>query len=118
VRDAGYPLGFPIAPVVVRSGWERSYGGPIDRLEELLGDDPDISFEITTHRCRLKTKRLILARYREGGPPVDEGERRLKYAQCGYGRYRHPAAAVRRLGEFSRQRLARRWAPQRVPCVV
>jgi spore photoproduct lyase len=118
VRGAGYPLGFIIAPVFVRPGWQEEYERLVARVEELFGDDPDITFEIITHRYTLKAKRLILARYPDSGLPMDESRRRFKYGQFGYGKYLYPADAVRRVDHFFRERLARRWAPERVLYVI
>lgn len=118
VRDAGYPLGFIIAPVFVRPGWEEEYGRLVGRLEETFGDDPEITFEVITHRYTLKAKRLILARYPDSRLPMDESRRRFKYGQFGYGKYLYPPDAVRRVDAFFRERLARRWAPERVLYVI
>lgn len=118
IRSAGYPLGFIIAPVFVEEGWQEEYGRLLDRVEAEFGGDPDVTFEIITHRYTLKAKTLILSRYPEAGLPMEEARRKFKFGQFGYGKYVYPTELVRRVGEFFRARLARRWAPERVLYVI
>ena len=118
IRGAGYPLGFIIAPVFVEEGWQEEYGRLLDRLEAEFGGDPDITFEVITHRYTLKAKTLILQRYPQTGLPMDEAGRKFKFGQFGYGKYVYPAESLRRAATFFRERLGRTWAPERVLYVI
>jgi spore photoproduct lyase len=118
VRRSGYPLGFLIAPVFVRPGWEEEYGRLVDRVAARFGDDPDLTFEVITHRYTLKAKRLILSRYPEATLPMDEGTRRFKFGQFGYGKYLYPVEQLRRVEAFFRTRLGGPWAEERLLYVI
>ena len=118
IRAAGYPMGFIIAPVFVEAGWQDDYGRLVDRLETEFGGDPEVTFEVITHRYTLKAKTLILARYPQADLPMDEARRRFKFGQFGYGKYVYPSDMVQRVAAFFRERLGRTWAADRVLYVI
>src|SRR5690625_4361332 len=61
VADAGYPLGFIIAPIYLHDGWKEGY---FDLFEELDAHLPefarkDLTFEMIQHRFTKPAKRVI-----------------------------------------------------------
>ncbi len=92
VAGAGYPLGFIIAPVILYQGWQEEYTGLFRQLRDSLKtvEAKDLTFEFITHRFTARAKTNILGIFPETALPMDEGERRYKYGQFGYGKYVYP----------------------------
>ena len=89
IAQAGYPLGFIIGPVILFNGWERAYQGMLEEVaKHLNGHRNDrISFEIISHRFTSRAKNTILGLNPSCSLPMEEGERKYKYGQFGYGKY-------------------------------
>lgn len=89
VAQAGYPLGFIIAPVILYPGWEEEYGSLIINLARILPGPvkKDLTFEVITHRFTTRAKNNILDVFPATTLPMTEEERQYKYGQFGYGKY-------------------------------
>lgn len=98
VRQAGYPVGFLIAPIFVFPGWLEQYRELLHSLhlrwQEQAEknnftpvDGPDPTFELITHRFTARAKKNIMELFPENTLPLEEEERRFKYGQFGYGKY-------------------------------
>lgn len=89
VAEAGYPMGFLIAPVFIYKNWKEDYR---DLLSQLSCKLPrklkyPITFEIISHRYTTTAKNRILQVFPETNLPMNEEERKFKYGQFGYGKY-------------------------------
>lgn len=101
VYEAGYPLGFIIAPILVYSGWEQEYRTLFQDIRDRLGaGTPDLTLEFITHRFTARAKANILKTFPGTRLPLDESERRFKFGQFGYGKYLYPEELFRRLESF------------------
>lgn len=87
VAEAGYPLGFIIAPVILDKGWQEEYSQMFARLGRLFGAYQHLTLEIITHRFTPKAKQIIRDVFPETSLPMDEEQRKFKYGQFGYGKY-------------------------------
>lgn len=89
VADAGYPLGFIIAPAYIHDGWQEGY----KRLFEILHEQLSVSFvkpltfELIQHRYTLPAKRIIEKNYPKTKLRMDEADRRYKWGRYGIGKY-------------------------------
>jgi spore photoproduct lyase len=93
VADAGYPLGFIVAPIIRHEGWVEGYSEALEQLREGLGPHADgpVTFELIQHRFTPKSKRIILQAYPKTRLPLDEAERVLKPGKFpGAGKYVYP----------------------------
>ncbi len=93
VADAGYPVGFIMAPIMRHEGWLEGYAETLDRLGEALGPHASgaLTFELIQHRFTPKAKRVILAAYPATKLPMEESERKLKSGKFpGAGKYVYP----------------------------
>lgn len=90
--QAGYPLGFIIAPVILYPGWEEGYAQLIMSLASILPVSVrrDLTFEVITHRYTTRAKSNILEVFPATTLPMAEEERQFKYGQFGYGKYIYP----------------------------
>lgn len=100
VAEAGYPLGFMIAPIVAAEGpaseqyqgaydprfWQQDYGTLFEDLASFSGV-ADLTLELITHRFTARAKCAIQELFPHTQLPLEESERRFKWGQFGYGKY-------------------------------
>lgn len=108
VLQAGYPLGFIIAPMIRVDGWRGEYEALLSSLaEELSKKAPEhwtpanLSFEWITHRYTTRAKNTILKVFPETTLPMDEQQRKYKYGQFGYGKYVYRPEEMSEMKEFA-----------------
>lgn len=85
VHEAGYPLGFIIAPLIIYEGWRLEYPELLDRLAASLPPTAaeDLTFELIMHRFTQRSRRLILERFPGTTLAMDTRDRIHK----GFGKY-------------------------------
>lgn len=121
VATAGYPIGFLIAPIFLDAGWRSEYTALLDDLRTALPHGAaggDITFELIAHRFTARAKANIRAVFPNSTLPLDEGERRFKFGQFGYGKYVYPEERVREAKEFFLEAIAARFPGGRVEYFV
>jgi spore photoproduct lyase len=107
VGDAGYQLGFIIAPIFLFDGWEQQYQILIDRLNDTFkGFKNKITFEIISHRYTLRAKKRIQEVFPETTLPMNEENRKFKFGQFGYGKYIYQEDDMNKIEEFFRPKLS------------
>ncbi|MFS0863341.1 spore photoproduct lyase [Fredinandcohnia sp. 179-A 10B2 NHS] len=89
VAEAGYPLGFIVAPIYLHEGWEEGYYEMFERLESELPPEAkkDLTFEFIQHRFTKPAKRVIEKNYPMTKLELDETKRRYKWGKYGIGKY-------------------------------
>ncbi|PLT29169.1 spore photoproduct lyase [Peribacillus deserti] len=89
VADAGYPLGFIVAPIYRHENWKEGYHELFERLyNSLKGVDlPDLTFELIQHRFTSPAKKVILKNYPKSKLELDESKRKYKWGRYGIGKY-------------------------------
>lgn len=109
VAEAGYPLGFIIAPVIIYTGWQGDYKEMLLNLREALGPaaQKDITFEIISHRYTARAKKRILEIFPGSSLPMDGNDRKFKYGQFGYGKYVYPKKIMDQMGSVFNETLPR-----------
>lgn len=109
VAEAGYPLGFIIAPVIIYTGWQGDYKEMLLKLRKALGPaaQKDITFEIISHRYTARAKKRILEIFPGSSLPMDENDRKFKYGQFGYGKYVYPKEIMDQMGSVFNETLPR-----------
>ena len=120
VADAGYPLGFLIAPIFVYPGWQDDYTGLIGNLAEKLKDYPaeKITFELISHRFTSSARKRIMEVFPDTTLPMNESERKFKFGQFGYGKYVYPKSTLEEMDELFRRELDKHFPGARVEYLV
>ncbi|KJS11655.1 MAG: Spore photoproduct lyase [Peptococcaceae bacterium BRH_c8a] len=120
VADAGYPLGFLIAPIFVYPGWQDDYTSLIGNLAEELKDYPaeNITFELISHRFTLSARKRIMEVFPDTTLPMDESERKFKFGQFGYGKYVYPKETLQEMNELFRRELDKHFPGAKVEYLV
>ncbi|SDZ12176.1 spore photoproduct lyase [Proteiniborus ethanoligenes] len=91
IANAGYPIGFIIAPIMIYDNWKVDYKELLDRLKYQLGDyKREITFELIQHRFTATAKELILTRFPKTKLDLDEEARQLKWGPYGKFKYVYP----------------------------
>ncbi len=87
--QAGYPVGFLVAPVFIYPGWEEEYTALLRSLKEKLPQKMPypLTFEIISHRYTTTAKNRIMEIFPDTTLPMTDEERRYKHGQFGYGKY-------------------------------
>lgn len=89
VANAGYPLGFIIAPIYLHEGWQEGYTEMIKHLSGLLPDAAKrgLTFELIQHRFTKPAKRVIQQNYPKTKLELEESKRKWKWGRYGIGKY-------------------------------
>jgi len=89
VANAGYPLGFIVAPIYLHEDWQAGYYELFQRLSESLRDTKikDLTFEMIQHRFTKPAKKVIAKRYPKTKLEMDEEKRKYKWGRYGIGKY-------------------------------
>ncbi|HZJ83471.1 MAG TPA: spore photoproduct lyase [Clostridia bacterium] len=105
--EAGYPVGFLIAPVFIYSQWKHDYKDLLMKLSKKLPKNLKfpVTFEIISHRYTTTAKNRILKIFPESGLPMEDEERKFKYGQFGYGKYVYDAGIINEIKEFFTQEI-------------
>lgn len=108
VAEAGYPLGFLIAPIVEYDGWQHGYKNMLEHLKERLGKYPirKITFELIQHRFTKTAKNTILRRYPNTKLNMDEEKRQMKWGRYGKFKYIYPRDTALEMKEFFQREIA------------
>ncbi len=86
--EAGYTLGFILAPIMRYDGWKKDYERLILNIKEQLHDDSlNISFELIQHRYTETAKNLITSRFPNTKLDMNDENRQLKWGP--YGKFKY-----------------------------
>ncbi len=100
--EAGYPIGFLIAPIFIYPNWKEEYHDLLLKLSKRLPKDLNfpVTFEIISHRYTTTAKNIILKVFPETKLPMNDEERKFKYGQFGYGKYVYQKENLDEMKEF------------------
>lgn len=89
MMEAGYPVGFLVAPIFIYPNWQEEYRELLIRLKEKMPTDlkHPLTFEIISHRYTSTAKARILEVFPETTLPMEDEDRMYKHGQFGYGKY-------------------------------
>lgn len=107
VAEAGYPIGFLIAPVFIYPDWKKEYNDLLITLHKKLPKNLKfpITFEIISHRYTTTAKNRILQVFPESELPMNDEERKFKYGQFGYGKYMYDTGSIHEIKAFFTERI-------------
>lgn len=89
VAEAGYPLGFIVAPIYLHDGWQDGYHEMFEKLKDELPAFAvkDLTFELIQHRFTKPAKRVIQQNYPMTKLELDESKRKTKWGRYGIYKY-------------------------------
>ena len=105
----GYPVGVVLAPIMPIPDWEAHYGALLDRLEDTLDFDCDLTFELITHRFTPGSKDVLLQWYPNTALEMDEAQREVKRNKFGGTKYVLPKDTMKTMRSYFTQQIAQRF---------
>lgn len=89
IIQAGYPMGFLIAPIFLYENWKEDYRELLLALEASLPENilHPLTFEVISHRYTTRAKNVIMEVFPDTTLPMQDEDRSYKYGQFGYGKY-------------------------------
>jgi spore photoproduct lyase len=112
ISQAGYPIGFIIAPIFIYPDYLKEYEDLFRELATMVHPAPsDLTFELITHRFTTSAKKIILERFPNTTLDLNEATRKKRYAQYGLVKYIYPDPDYQRLKTEMLQ-LAAHYFPQ------
>lgn len=101
IADAGYPIGFIIAPIMIYDNWKNEYKELLDELKSQLWNyEQEITFELIQHRFTSTAKELILTRFPNTQLDLNEETRVLKWGPYGKFKYIYPKEKSNEIKEY------------------
>ncbi|MBU3104951.1 spore photoproduct lyase [Clostridium gasigenes] len=102
VAEAGYPLGYIIAPIFIYDGWKQDYMKLLIDLNKRLPKNLayPITFEVISHRYTTRAKNVITQVFPNNTLPMNDSERTYKYGQFGYGKFVYTKENILKIKEF------------------
>ncbi len=114
LSDAGYPVGLVIAPIIPIEDWQAHYTALLDQAQLSVGDAPDLTFELITHRFTPGSKDVLLSWYPKTSLDMDKDTRAEKRTKFGGVKYVYPPDTMKRLRAFFERAIAARFPHARV----
>lgn len=103
LANAGYPIGFLVAPIMVYDNWKEEYDNLFGQLENHLGinlSKKEVTFELIQHRFTAVAKELILQRFPNTKLVMEEENRSLKWGRFGRYKYIYHKEQVEEIKEY------------------
>ena len=117
VSDAGYPIGFIIAPVFLDEGYEEKYYDMLKYTKSIM-DNNNIMFEVISHRFTKRAKENILKVFPKTTLPMEEELRKFKYGQFGYGKYIYTNEEMKNYKEFFAKSISELWGKENINYII
>ncbi len=118
--QAGYPIGFLIAPVFIYPNWKEEYHDLLLQLSRRLPKDlkSPVAFEVISHRYTMTAKNRILQIFPETKLSMEEEKRKFKYGQFGYGKYLYPKEDLDEIKKFFKQEIEQLFANREIKYII
>lgn len=111
--NAGYPIGFLVAPIMQYDNWKKEYALLFQKLEERLGTELSrnkLTFELIQYRFTAVAKELILQRFPKTKLDMDEANRSLKWGRFGRYKYVYHKEQVEEIKHYLTSLISERFA--------
>lgn len=107
VAQAGYPIGFLIAPIFIYPNWQEEYLDLLRQLREKLPSNLKfpVTFEVISHRYTTTAKKRVIQIFPETELPMKNEDRMFKYGQFGYGKYVYPKESLDEIKQFFAEKI-------------
>lgn len=103
IADAGYPIGFIVAPIMIYDDWREEYKELFDRMKHRINVDKSgepATFELIQHRFTPIAKKFIVERFPNTRLDMDESRRVLKWGKFGRFKYIYPKETADEIRDY------------------
>lgn len=118
--QAGYPVGFLIAPVFIYPKWKEEYYDLLLKLSIKIPDDLSfpITFEIISHRYTTIAKNRIYQVFPESKLPMNDEDRKFKFGQFGYGKYVYQKESLEEIKRFFTENIEKLFGNKKIKYII
>lgn len=117
VSDAGYPIGFIIAPVFLIDDYKEKYYEMLKYIKAVI-DNENLMFEVISHRFTKRAKDNILSIFPNTKLPMDEEIRKFKFGQFGYGKYMYTTDELKEYKDFFTESISELWNKENINYII
>ena len=110
----GYPVGAVIAPIMPIPDWEEAYSKLLDDMEAQLNFNPDLTFELISHRFTPGSKDVLMSWYPNTSLDMSEQDRAVKRNKFGGTKYVYTPDIMRSLRSFFEGEIKRRFPQAKI----
>ncbi len=120
LAQAGYRLGFLIAPVMLYENWQEEYRTLLRDLRKELpkGLAYPVTFEVISHRYTSRAKNRIREIFPDTTLEMEDEKRTFKYGQFGYGKFVYPKESLEAIKTFFIQEITSLFDDSEVKYVI
>lgn len=104
VLQAGYNLGFIIAPVFIYEGYKNDYSDLLKKLQSIYKGEK-IELEIISHRFTENGRAATLEMFPNSKLPLSEEDRKYKFGQFGYGKYVYKNEEIKEMKDYFKEEI-------------
>ncbi len=110
----GYPIGAVIAPIMPIPDWEHVYNNLFDNMEQQLDFNPDLTFELISHRFTPGSKEVLMSWYPNTSLNMNEESRSMKRNKFGGVKYVYTKDVMQELRSFFENEISRRFPQAKI----
>ena len=119
MQEAGYPVGFLIAPVFIYEEWKEDYKALLEEIRgQMPAGDRNPFFEIIAHRYTNTARERILQLFPDTALKMEDQERTYRFGRFGYGKFVYPKDRYREMECFFRERIESLFGPGSIRYMV
>ena len=107
LANAGYPIGFVVAPIMPVENWQDEYSDLLTTIAREIPSDADVTFELITHRFTPGSKDVLLSWYPKTKLDLEESGRSEKRNKFGGVKYVYPRDVMKELKSWFESEIAR-----------
>jgi spore photoproduct lyase len=104
-----YPIGIVLAPIMPIPDWQVHYTDLLNRIQDTLDFDCDLTFELISHRYTPGSKDVLLGWYPNTSLDMTEANRSVKYNKFGGQKFVYSADTMKSLRKFFENQIALRF---------
>ncbi len=110
----GYPIGAVIAPIMPMPDWEEVYAKLLDEMERHLNFNPDLTFELISHRFTPGSKDVLMGWYPNTSLDMSEENRSIKRNKFGGVKYVYTKDMMQKLRSFFEREIMKRFPKAKI----
>ena len=120
LAEAGYPIGFLIAPIFIYPNWKEEYHNLLLQLSNKMPNDLNfpLTFEIISHRYTKIAKKRICLVFPKTELPMNDEDRKFKFGQFGYGKYVYPKESIDEIKQFFKKEIEELFINKEVKYII
>ena len=114
LAEAGYPIGFVVAPIMPTDNWQTAYAELFDQIANEMPVHVPLTFELITHRFTPKSREVLLSWYPKTKLDLDDTQRVTKRNKFGGEKYVYSSAQMKSMRTWFELQIRERFRTPKV----